>query len=202
MVPVMVRGTTSRGTKKCRQSIVLVGSVNTMQIISVALLGHYCVLNHERNGPSIFDRPFFFVPRGIMRKHFAIIFVAISAILPAIPGSALARARSPVDDPGSASNTAGWMGESGTASYYGPVFHGRRAASGQRFNQEALTAAHPWLPFGTRVKVSLPASGRSVVVTINDRLYSSRRIVDLSVAAARQLGMIRRGIAKVTLLPT
>jgi rare lipoprotein A len=65
----------------------------------------------------------------------------------------------------------------------------------------ALTAAHAWLPFGTKVRVMLAGTGRSVIVTITDRLYSSRRVVDLSVAAARELGMIRRGIAEVNLVP-
>jgi rare lipoprotein A len=67
-----------------------------------------------------------------------------------------------------------------------------------RFDERLLTAAHSWLPFGTRV---LGDSGRSVIVTVTDRLYSSRRIVDLSAAAARALGIIRRGLAEVTLAP-
>ena len=57
----------------------------------------------------------------------------------------------------------------------------------------ALTAAHPWLPFGTKVRVTLAGTSRTVIVTITDRLYSGRRVVDLSVAAARELGMINRG---------
>ncbi len=65
----------------------------------------------------------------------------------------------------------------------------------------ALTAAHPWLPFGTKVKVSLAGTRSAVIVTITDRLSSNRRIVDLSVAAARQLGMINRGLAEVSLHP-
>jgi rare lipoprotein A (peptidoglycan hydrolase) len=94
-----------------------------------------------------------------------------------------------------------WIGESGTASYYGPGYHGRRSASGTRFDQMALTAAHPWLPFGTKVRVVLAGTDRSVIVTITDRLYSSHRVVDLSVAAARQLGIISRGVAQVSLHP-
>ena len=87
------------------------------------------------------------------------------------------------------------------ASYYGKAHNGKRTASGVRFNQEALTAAHSSLPFGTKVKVTHAASGRSVVVVINDRLYSGRRIIDLSMSAARQLGMIRQGIATVSITP-
>lgn len=103
--------------------------------------------------------------------------------------------------PGRASPASAWTGERGTASYYGPGQDGRLSASGVRFNQRLLTAAHPWLPFGTRVRVTLGETGRSVIVTITDRLPSSRRVVDLSVAAARELGMIRRGVAEVTLTP-
>ncbi|OJW29622.1 MAG: hypothetical protein BGO51_11350 [Rhodospirillales bacterium 69-11] len=101
-----------------------------------------------------------------------------------------------------AATSTGFVGESGTASYYGPRHHGRLTAAGTRFDQTQLTAAHPWLPFGTKVRVTLAGTGRSVVVVITDRLYSSRRIVDLSLAAAEQLGMIRQGIATVTLSPS
>jgi rare lipoprotein A len=100
-----------------------------------------------------------------------------------------------------AGDAVAWVGESGTASYYGPTYNGRRSASGARFDQMALTAAHPWLPFGTKVKVVLAGTDRSVIVTITDRLYSNRRVVDLSVAAARELGIIRRGVAQVSLQP-
>src|ERR1700709_2099897 len=137
----------------------------------------------------------------MMQKNFAIVLVATSTFLAALTGSTAARASARSHDAATPENSA-WVGETGTASYYGPVYHGRRSASGIRFNQEAMTAAHPWLPFGTRVKVTLADTGRTVIVTITDRLYSSRRIVDLSVAAARQLGMISRGLAEVTLLPT
>jgi rare lipoprotein A len=95
-----------------------------------------------------------------------------------------------------------WMGETGVASYYGRAHNGNRTAAGTRFNSNALTAAHPWLPFGTEVRVTLAATGRSVIVVITDRLYSSRRIVDLSLAAAQSLGMIRQGVAVVSLSPT
>jgi len=91
--------------------------------------------------------------------------------------------------------------QQGVASYYGPKQNGRRTADGSVFNQHEMTAAHPWLPFGTRVRVTLLDTGRSVIVTITDRLPSHRRIVDLSVAAARELGIIRRGIAMVALAP-
>ncbi len=91
--------------------------------------------------------------------------------------------------------------QAGTASYYGPAHQGKRTASGTTFDQKELTAAHPWLPFGTRIRVTAQGSGKSVVVVITDRLHSKTRIVDLSLAAARQLGMVRQGIAKVSLTP-
>ena len=87
---------------------------------------------------------------------------------------------------------------SGLASWYGPGFHGRRSANGEIYNQNALTAAHKSLPFGTRVRVTNKHSGRSVVVRINDRgPYIGGRVIDLSAAAARTIGVIRTGTAPV-----
>src|SRR4051812_17935714 len=137
----------------------------------------------------------------MMKKYFAIAFVAISAFMAAAPHGALARGALRDHDPTPPKEGASWIEESGTASYYGTGYHGRRSASGARYDQMGMTAAHPWLPFGTKVKVTLAGTTRTVIVTITDRLYSGRRIVDLSVAAARQLGMITRGVAAVTLLP-
>jgi rare lipoprotein A len=86
----------------------------------------------------------------------------------------------------------------GMASWYGPGFHGRRSASGERFNQNALTAAHRNLPFGTKVRVTNLNNGRSVVVRINDRgPFVGGRIIDLSAGAAKMLGMIQSGVAPV-----
>jgi rare lipoprotein A len=86
----------------------------------------------------------------------------------------------------------------GTASYYGGKFHGRKTASGERFNQEALTAAHKTLPLGTQVRVTNLRNGESVDVKINDRgPYVRGRIIDLSKGAARELRMINAGTAKV-----
>lgn len=88
---------------------------------------------------------------------------------------------------------------SGTASWYGGKFHGRRTANGETYNQHALTAAHRFLPFGTEVVVTNQNNGRSVVVRINDRgPFSGGRIIDLSRQAASQIGMINSGTAKVT----
>jgi rare lipoprotein A len=94
-------------------------------------------------------------------------------------------------------------GNTGVASFYGGRFHGRLTASGVRFNQNALTAAHRSLPFGTRVRVTHLGNGRSVDVHINDRgPYVGGRIIDLSQGAAGVLGMHGQGVAhvKVTVL--
>jgi len=89
---------------------------------------------------------------------------------------------------------------SGVASYYGDELAGNRTASGQRFDPDALTAAHRTLPFGSKVRVTFAKTGESVVVTINDRgPFHGNRVIDLSEAAARQIGMARAGSGKVEL---
>ncbi len=88
----------------------------------------------------------------------------------------------------------------GSASWYGPGFNGKKAASGEKFNQNAMTAAHKTLPFGTVVRVVYQRTGKSVNVRINDRgPYVGGRIIDLSKAAASQLGIIGPGTGKVCL---
>ena len=153
-----------------------------------------------------------------MTKHFAAAFIAASTFLAATSHGA--HARTPVHGLRSAhvvrrahivhtavvretepGDTSAWVGETGKASYYSQAYQGRRSASGIRFDQGLLTAAHAWLPFGTKVRVVLAGTDRSVIVTITDRIYSSHRVVDLSVAAARELGIIHRGVAEVRLNP-
>jgi rare lipoprotein A (peptidoglycan hydrolase) len=87
----------------------------------------------------------------------------------------------------------------GLASWYGGVFDGRTTASGEKFDMHALTACHPTLPFGSLVRVINRHNKKSVVVRINDRgdLVTSRRVIDLSWAAAQKLAMTRTGLAKV-----
>ncbi len=93
----------------------------------------------------------------------------------------------------------GWT-QSGTACWYGAAFHGRRTASGEIFDQNKLTAAHPSLPFGTIVRVTNKANDQSVLVRINDRgPWKRGRIIDLSRAAAQQLDMVNAGLAEVDL---
>jgi rare lipoprotein A len=88
----------------------------------------------------------------------------------------------------------------GMASYYGAELGGSRTASGERFDPAAMTAAHRTLSFGSRVAVTNLANGQEVVVRINDRgPWGKSRIVDVSYAAAKQLGMHRTGTAKVKL---
>lgn len=90
--------------------------------------------------------------------------------------------------------------QSGVASYYGPGFHGRRTANGERFNQNAMTAAHRTLPFGTQLKVTNMNNGKTAFVRVNDRgPYVGGRIIDLSVAAAHAIGSTSSGTAKVKL---
>ncbi len=93
----------------------------------------------------------------------------------------------------------GWQ-QSGQASWYGGWHNGRRTSSGSVFDDRKLTAAHASLPLGSRVRVTLQETGRSVVVTINDRQPDhGARIIDLSRGAAARIGIVDRGVAMVTL---
>ena len=91
------------------------------------------------------------------------------------------------------------MGE-GHASYYGAELAGNRTASGETFRPEGLTAAHRTLPLGSKVRVTNPRNGQSVVVRINDRgPFHGNRVIDLSTAAARTIGLIRSGTGRVSM---
>lgn len=88
--------------------------------------------------------------------------------------------------------------ECGGASWYGPGFHGKKTASGARFNENAMTAAHKTLPLGTVVTVTNQRTGKVIRVTINDRgPFVRGRIIDLSKAAAAKLGTKQAGVGKV-----
>lgn len=90
--------------------------------------------------------------------------------------------------------------QDGTASWYGGRWHGRLTANGERYNQHTMTAAHKKLPFGTRVRVTNTRNGKTCVVRINNRgPYVRGRVIDLSVAAAKELGFHSNGITKVSL---
>jgi len=93
--------------------------------------------------------------------------------------------------------------EVGNASWYGPAQDGKETASGETFDQKKLTAAHPTLPLGSKAVVTNLETGKSVTVTINDRgPHVKGRKIDLSRAAARQIGMSNKGVAKVKIETT
>src|SRR4051812_29044927 len=145
-----------------------------------------------------------------MKSHYAMALVAASTVLVLSQPAAMARTRSHAHQQAQKAPTPvvyhpepgeSWIGEDGKASYYSSRYNGRVTSSGTRFSQTELTAAHAWLPFGTKVRVFCADTGRAVVVTVTDRIYSNRRVLDLSRSAAEQLGIIRRGVAKVSLTP-
>ena len=101
----------------------------------------------------------------------------------------------------SQSLSPGGYSAEGKASYYGARHHGNKTASGERFDQHALTAAHRSLPFGTRVRVTNLRNDKQVVVRINDRgPFAKGRVIDLSRAAAAAIGLVQSGTAQVVLL--
>jgi rare lipoprotein A len=94
----------------------------------------------------------------------------------------------------------GETSQAGKASYYADSFHGRRTASGDRYDRNGFSAAHRTLPLGTQVRVTDIRSGESVVVHINDRgPFGRGRLIDLSRAAASEIGLTRKGVAEVRL---
>lgn len=119
-----------------------------------------------------------------MIKHIVVVAALVTGSMSFVTGETLAAGNN----------------QCGTASWYGPGFNGKKAASGERFNQNAMTAAHKSLPFGTRLKVTNQKTGKSVMVKVNDRgPYHGGRILDLSKAAASQLGIVNAGTGKVCL---
>jgi rare lipoprotein A len=128
------------------------------------------------------------------RLHLVLSRLALAALLLCqILAVACSSNRKPAAPP-----TLGVPVERGIASWYGPKFNGRMTASGERYDMNALTAAHPSLPFGTRIGVRNTRTGREVVVRVNDRgPYSRNRILDLSYAAAREVGVVGPGTASV-----
>ena len=119
------------------------------------------------------------------------VFFGVSLVLPAAEISAK-------QTPSHKTRTAHSKQMTGIASYYGGKFHGRRTASGEIFDKNAMTAAHRSLPFGTKVKVTNLRNGRTVLVRVNDRGPHVRgRIIDLSHAAAKKIGL--KGVVRVKL---
>jgi rare lipoprotein A len=89
--------------------------------------------------------------------------------------------------------------QKGTASYYGNSMHGRRTYSGEKYHKDSLTAAHRTLPMGTKVKVTNLKNDSVVIVKINDKMGSTKRVIDLSMAAAKKLNFVRAGLTTVTI---
>jgi rare lipoprotein A len=169
------------------------------------------------------------MPRGVVRRCIALALLAVlgaCTTLPAPPFLSLPPASSPVTpevktpsfkspapaeqagastpiaiDKYQLTGDAARELERGQASWYGPRFHGRRTASGERYDMYALTAAHKTLPFGTLVRVRSVMTGREVEVRINDRgPFAKGRVIDVSKAAAQALGMMENGVKEVLLL--
>jgi rare lipoprotein A len=127
----------------------------------------------------------------------------LAALLACTAAFALGQAPAVAQEPAAsvaAPSTSGVGRETGRVAWYGRRFAGRRTASGERFDPNALTMAHRSLPFGTKVKVTHVGNGRSVEVRVNDRGPTQPdRIGDLSLAAARSLGMVRSGVVEAEL---
>lgn len=186
----MDRGAKTGGTIKCRKFTRMVNFSQTTQVISAVLRGALCLRRPPRRTN---DYGWFFPRAAILRQYSTWAWLACSTLLAFHPG--YASAQTPT------AKAQDSVIETGTASYYGRAHQGRRTASGSRFDEAELTAAHPWLPFGSRIRVTLLGTTRSVVVVVTDRLHARRRVIDLSLSAARALGMLNQGLAKVTLSP-
>jgi len=127
--------------------------------------------------------------------------VALAALALGLPGGkALADKQSTSPDAADSAPAVArgvFTAQEGVVSWYGAQFHDRKTASGERFDSGAFTMAHPRLPFGTMVRVTNLRNGRSVVVRVNDRgPFVGKRIADLSQAAASEIGMMRKGVAR------
>lgn len=162
------------------------------------------IVASRRLPPARTCRPVELFARRSTRRVSALL-AGLLACAASAPGAAIANAGSPAsrvtEGRTDGEAASGWIAESGTASWYAATRHSRRTASGARYNQHAMTAAHPWLPFGTQVRVTRQDTGHSIVVTITDRLPSRKHVIDLSVGAAKQLGMLRQGTTHVELTP-
>jgi rare lipoprotein A len=180
----MIRGKTTGGTMTRRTSTRLVDICKTMSVVTTALSRCCCALicRYTPGARNTYPQR-----RTSIGKYSSLAGLTACSLLILHPGAARARDHHRA------------VIQTGTASYYGKFHQGRRTASGQRFDDRLLTAAHPWLPLGSKVRVTLLGTSRSVVVKINDRMPARRRIVDLSLAAARELGMVHRGLARVKL---
>jgi rare lipoprotein A len=138
---------------------------------------------------------------GLGRRRGHLAGWLVMAVLALLVGCSTAPNRGrPGSQPTEVTNLPGDELGRGRASWYGPGFHGKRTASGERFDMNDLTAAHRTLPFGTRVRVLNSQNGLEVVVRINDRgPHIKDRIIDLSKAAATAIDLLQAGEAPVVL---
>ncbi|MDX1587051.1 MAG: septal ring lytic transglycosylase RlpA family protein [Balneolaceae bacterium] len=133
----------------------------------------------------------------VLRNYYPIIMIALLSLVLSSCGTT-ERASKPVSYPDAG---AGEVIEEGVASWYGPNFHGKLTANGERYDMYGLTAAHRTLPFNTLLRVENKTNGESVVVRINDRgPFAKNRIIDLSRKAAEEIDMIGNGTAPVKLV--
>jgi rare lipoprotein A len=140
------------------------------------------------------------MPRLTARRRWLAAWL-LMVLVAVLAGCSTTRERRAAADAAALMKAPGSEFARGKASWYGPGFHGERTASGERFDMNALTAAHRTLPFGTRVRVRNPQNGREVVVRINDRgPQVKERIIDLSKAAGAALDLLQVGEAQVVLL--
>lgn len=138
-------------------------------------------------------------PRGILAL--ITMFCQLSLLFPTLPLQA-EEIQSESSKKSAAPLAPEQQGMEGVAAYYAKRYNGRRTSTGVRYNPEKMTAAHAALPFGTRVKVVNLANDREVVVTVNDRCRDrSFPFIDLSRAAARKLGYLGKGTARVRIIP-
>lgn len=134
-----------------------------------------------------------------MTKPTALFLPGVIASFMLLTGPAKVEAASQGWENGGWERRGGWR-ESGQASWYGSWHQGRRTSSGQPFDPNAMTAAHADLPLGSHVRVTSKDTGKSVVVTINDRqLPKLRRVIDLSRGAAARIGLVDQGVGMVEL---
>lgn len=136
-------------------------------------------------------------------RNRSIIFI-LAALFSTVATLPLRAEEPPGENPAalSAPGTGGSAGEEGIASYYAKRYQNRRTSSGERYDGAKLTAAHPTLPHGTRVRVINLTNDREVTVIINDRCRPrSRPFIDLSRSAAKQLGFLGKGVTRVRIIP-
>ncbi|HPI38841.1 MAG TPA: septal ring lytic transglycosylase RlpA family protein [Ignavibacteriaceae bacterium] len=127
-------------------------------------------------------------------------FTAVNEFVPEVETPKIEEETTLVNDVINQSSTVINYIDKGTmrASWYGPRFHGRMTANGETFDQEALTAAHRKLRFGTLLRLTNPENNRMVIVRINDRgPFIHGRHIDVSKAAAEELGMIQKGVTRL-----